>query len=86
MFYTIFAIYVFLIIILYNRIKCKAVKGRRRFLFIRISTCLTANEFICLQHYMEIYIIYTAGGINHYASFVTYIVSIVRNRVNEMRL
>lgn len=41
--------------------------------------CLTANEFICLQHDMEIYIIYTAGDIKHYASFVTYIVSIVRN-------
>lgn len=27
---------------------------------------------------MEIYIIYTAGDINHYVSFVTYIVSIVK--------
>jgi len=29
------------------------------------------NEFIYLQHVMEIYIIYTAEGIKRYASFVT---------------
>lgn len=43
---------------------------------------LTTNEFIYLQYDMEIYIIYTAEGIKYYASFVTYIVSIIRNRCN----
>lgn len=43
---------------------------------------IATNEFICLQHYIEIYIIYTAEDIKHYASFVTYIVSIIRSRVN----
>lgn len=58
-------------------------KEGRDFYLSNFRCILTANEFICLQHDMEIYIIYTAGDI--YASFVTYIVSIVRNRVNAIR-